>query len=293
MISSSAKMYNAVLGLVQPRRRMLKLFTKPKRSRKKPFPKSLEKNFIVNQTEILNRPVITLQGKNDSSNKHIVFFHGGGYALEITPLHWQAIKQIVTRAQCKLTYIDYPLAPENSYKETFSMIEESYKQLTRISPEDEFIFLGDSAGGGLALAFLQKMRDIGVEKIPQKTILFSPWLDMLMDNDEIRKMEDTDMYLTIEALSAAAHSYAKGEDLSHPFLSPINGKMNDLGEIYVFVGSYELFLPDCRKLKTKCENTNTKLVLKEYPQMHHDWLIAGLPETKQAIGEICTFIEEN
>jgi len=65
------------------------------------------------------------------------------------------------------------------------MVQLSYDRLTNQYPDDRFIFMGDSAGGGLALAFAQKLLDENAAIQPIKSILFSPWLDLSMQNTEI------------------------------------------------------------------------------------------------------------
>ncbi len=50
--------------------------------------------------------------------------------------------------------------------------------------------MGDSAGGGLALALAELAAEQN-EELPSKVILISPWLDTKMENvniDEVQKM---------------------------------------------------------------------------------------------------------
>ena len=81
--------------------------------------------------------------------------------------------------------------------------------------------MGDSAGGGMALALTQK---IGKEELtkPSKTILISPWLDVTMENSEIKKVQEKDKMLNAEILKLAGISYAREEnDTKNYLVSPI------------------------------------------------------------------------
>ena len=59
----------------------------------------------------------------------------------------------------KVTFIDYPLAPEHTYEKTHEIVMKHTERLQLKNYGDEFYLFGDSAGGGLALAVLQILRD--------------------------------------------------------------------------------------------------------------------------------------
>ena len=103
---------------------------------------------------------------------------------EVTKDHWDFIKKIVEDTNATVIVPDYPLAPKYTYKEVFNMMEPLYKEIVSKVDMEKFIVMGDSAGGGLALALEEKLSQEEIE-MPEKTILISPWLDTRLTNPKI------------------------------------------------------------------------------------------------------------
>ena len=192
-----------------------------------------------------------------------------------------------------MTLVDYPLAPEHTYKETFAAISGAFEKLLIHYPEDNYIFIGDSAGGGLALAFTQKLNQEKHKTRPVKVVLLSPWLDITLSNPEIRNQESLDYILTVKMLQNAGMKYSNGDNRDHYLLSPINGELEDLPETMVFYGTEELFYPDCKRLKSMIASDNQRIIFREYQKMQHDWALFPLPESKQVVDEICAFMKDH
>ena len=69
-------------------------------------------------------------------------------------------------------------------------------------------------------------------------------------------------------------------------VSPVYGSLTNLAPISVFIGTRDVFCPDCRKLRDKAMAEGVRLDYREYDGMVHDWMLGPLPEAKQAIKEI-------
>lgn len=285
----SANIVNGFLDVFNFKKMVEKSLVNPAR-RKKPFNLSrYEKSFLVSQFQVMRKPVVTLQPKTECGQQHILFFHGGAYLLEGNAMHWKLIESIALKANCKVTYIDYPLAPESTYKATFEMVQHTYDKLIIDFPNDTFMLMGDSAGGGLALAFAQKLAAENALIQPSKIILFSPWLDMTMSNPEIKKIEKSDKILSVDALCKAAQLYSGGDDLQQFLLSPINGRFEGLGETLIFYGTHEILYPDCLKLKEKTSELSN-FHFREFTGMQHDLVIFPIAEADEALEMAVEFI---
>ena len=145
--------------------------------------------------------------------------------------------------------------------------------------------MGDSAGGGFALALAQKMLTEGVVQ-PSQIILLSPWLDISLSNPLIEQLDMLDPFLGIEGLKLAAQAYAGDTSLNHYQLSPIHGPLDGLGQISLFIGTKEILLADTRKLKDLMHRKNIPLNYFEYEDMVHVWMFLNLPESKKARQQI-------
>ncbi len=289
MATISAKTLTRFLAIFNFKKLVELSLRNPSRTNNALVSKRLHKKFQLNEFQIMDKSVVTLSSKTTISNIHILFFHGGAYMLEGTSMHWKIIENIVVNANCKVSYIDYPLAPEYNYKTTFEMVQQCYDKLTIENPNDRFMLMGDSAGGGLALAFAQKLAIDNTAIQPQKLILFSPWLDMAMENSEIKKMENLDKILSVKALRDAAQHYSGGDDLHQYLLSPINGKFLGLGQTLVFYGTSEILYNDCIKLKEKTAGLGN-FHFQEFAEMQHDWVLFPIAEADKALEMAVEFI---
>jgi monoterpene epsilon-lactone hydrolase len=291
MASLQAGFISAVLRTFRIKSLLAKSLLKPPRKKGPLVPNHIKKNYLVSEQTIQGKTVATIKPKQGHSSLHLVFLHGGAYVVEGAPMHWSIIKKLIKKLQCTVSYIDYPLAPESTYRDTFKMLDEAYHQLTRQHPDDYFSLIGDSAGGGLALAFAQKLHADNAPIQPLKTVLFSPWLDITLNNPEINEIAHKDLVLDTATLKNCGHRYAGGDNREQNLLSPINGNLSGLGDVAVFYGSEELLWADCRKLEKKADNIKCNFVFFEYPDMQHDWILLPIPETQQAIDEACFFLQ--
>lgn len=279
-----------------------------------------DKRILVDKINVSGHLIYTFIKKQNNqkkeSDRHIIFFHGGGYVFEAVSGHKELIFNLIRLLDLKISFFDYPLAPENTYHQTFDMIIRGYFELCEKYPYDQFIFMGDSAGGGLALAFLQSLvqakysknilfNNLGEKigniqiKIPQKSILLSPWIDLSLSNPKIKEFEEKDPFLSYDILKKSAMLYLGSkefskDELQNPLLSPLFGDLNNLGKILVFTGTNEILYPDCLILEQKAknaQNTSIKLIVEE--DFIHDWLVFPFPKKVKTYIQIKKFINED
>lgn len=248
----------------------------------------------VHKYLVHNHKVFTLSPKNkkEGTHRHILYFHGGAYVQSFARPHWGFLSHIVNKTNCTITAPDYPLAPAHTYKDTFAMVGELYRNLIDKLGPGKFILMGDSAGGGLALALAQLMKNENMPQ-PKQIILLSPWLDLGLTNPEIKDIDPSDLFLGVEGLQLAGKSYAGDTNPDHYLLSPINGPLEGLAKISIFMGSREILVADARKLKALADGIGVSLNYYEYPGMFHTWMLLNLPESRQAKKEIINLILES
>lgn len=278
-----------VAKLVNAKRGNEKAMENPRRDTDFFNRKNFRKEFITEEEFIDSFQAITVKTE-ESLNRHVIFLHGGGYVLRAVRSHKNIVERMVKKYNLKVTFVDYPLAPEHTADKTHEVLMKAYKSVTEKNIEDEFYFFGDSAGGGLALAFLQEARDKNVIPFPEKTVLMSPWPDISMTNKEIKKFEKKDPLLPVQSLIKIGKQYAGNLDLKSPLVSPIYGNMDNLGEIMLLFGTNEVFYPDCMKLSDML-NVANGTVVEPYigKNLCHDWILAPLKETGKALDAIGEF----
>lgn len=288
-----SKIIQFVLKVFNARKQVEKQVISKKivRSKHDFVPKRIAQYYKVSNRTINAKAVATFESKTGGSRTHLFFLHGGAYVFEAGAIHWAFAQKIVQKINCKVSMIDYPLAPEDDYHLAYNMVGKAYSTLLEQYPNDDFIFIGDSAGAGLAMGFYQQLQ---LEKVqlPSKMILLSPWLDLAMSNPEAKAYEESDYLLTIKMLQAAGDYYAGNDDKSHFLLSPINGNLSDFPPTIVFYSDTELFYPDCMKLQS-IVGANGNFTFKEYHRMPHDWAMFPIAESNLVVQEICDFINRD
>lgn len=239
----------------------------------------------VGVSEIGRRRVYTLGPQARSPGQRVLYLHGGAYSVSFTSRHWSFMAWLAKATGSTVIAPDYPLSQDSGWRETFSMVRETYGKLAAGAGGQGVIVMGDSAGGGLALALAQSLRQ---DRLPQPTRLFllSPWLDVTMGNPEIPAVEPGDPVLGTEALRMAGRRYAGADDPAHALISPLFGNLTDLAPITLFTGTADILNPDARKLRDIMESYGLSLDYHEFPGMMHDWMLFGFPESAKARREI-------
>ena len=152
------------------------------------------------------------------------------------------------------------------------------------------LLMGDSAGGGLALALAEKLKLEHVA-LPAQLILLSPWLDIALENPDIAAVAPLDPFLTVQNLRLAAHAYAGSTPLSNYQLSPINGDLTGLPRISVFIGTHDIFVADARKFKRLLREQGNPINYFEYNGAIHVFALTNSPEGKQARAQIFALLK--
>lgn len=251
-----------------------------------PMPRKFRRLFHVDEQNIRGQRVWTLSPLHDQQPVHIIYTHGGAYVNPLVSQHWDIIGELVKRVGASVTVPIYPLAPEHTYQETFALLADVYTNVLHNHPDHKMVLCGDSAGGGLALAQAIHYRDLGLP-LPDRILLFSPWLDITLSNPDAAAIEPQDVMLGIPGLIQCGRWWAGGDDPRTPLLSPLYGNLTGLPPVDVFIGTAELFLPDARKLKDKISATGGSVSLKEYPGAFHVFVVAVItPEARDVFEHI-------
>lgn len=217
-----------------------------------------------------------------SSDKQIIYLHGGGYIDQPLPFHWMFLGKLQKETGATIIVPIYPKAPNHTYKESFEKVFSLYREIIQQADPTSVYLMGDSAGGGFALALAQLLLEKDLPQ-PRHIILLSPWLDITLDNPEINaELEKVDPMLGIYGAVEFGKLYAGDTDRKHYLLSPLYGKIKGLADITLFVGTREILLPDERKFKAIAEEHGVEIQYHEYPGMNHVFPVYPIPEAKQA-----------
>jgi acetyl esterase/lipase len=220
---------------------------------------------------------------------HILYLHGGAFTFAITAPQWRFIVRVIRRLGCSVTVPLYPLAPEHTCPEVFEFLLPLASELLRENRRT--VFMGDSAGGGIALALCQQLRAAELS-LPARVALISPALDLTFSDRRQPEIARVDPLLDIPGSRAAGAWYAGELPLTDPRVSPLFGELDGLPPIAVWTGTHDLLYPDAVRLKNKAQEARASVSLFEYDRLFHVWPLLRLPEGKTALEQIATFVQE-
>jgi epsilon-lactone hydrolase len=171
----------------------------------------------------------------------ILYLHGGSYILGSAKAYRNFAGQVAIHAGAAAFVADYRLAPEHTFP---AAIDDSIAAFQGLSQDFASIaVVGDSAGGGLALALAESK----LAKRPAAAVLLSPWTDLALTGDTVTSRAGADFILNKVALAAAAGQYLGPNDVRNPRASPLYGDLTGLPPISIHVGEDEILLDDSRR----------------------------------------------
>jgi monoterpene epsilon-lactone hydrolase len=252
-------------------------------------PGTVRRRLRVQRRQINGRPCYTIRPLAPASAKHVLYLHGGAYVHQIQRDHWKFIARLIGLTGCTVTVPLYPLAPSHHYDDTIAMVAATHREVLAVAPAADQVFMGDSAGGALALGLAQQLRDAGRPQ-PKEIVLLSPWLDVTMTDPALPALDARDPYLGVAGLAEAGRIYAGALDRRDPRVSPINGDPRDLGRLSLFIGTRDVLLSDARRFRALCEDAGVPLGYHEYDGMFHAWMLATIPEAERATRELARIV---
>lgn len=245
------------------------------------LPKVCRFKYNIQKKEVKGMDCYIYPGSTHS-DKQIVYLHGGAYIEQPLVFHWNFLGKLQRETGATIIVPIYPKAPHYTYKDSFERVLPLYKELIKNSEPSSIYLMGDSAGGGFALALAQLMLEKNVPQ-PRHLILLSPWLDITMENPEIDEaLEKIDPMIGIHGAREFGKLYAGNTDRKNYLLSPMYGKLKGLADITLFVGTRELILPDARKFNTIAKEQDVNIKYYEYPGMNHVFPVYPIPEAQKA-----------
>lgn len=228
---------------------------------------------------------------NSNTGKSILYLPGGAYINEPTNFHWRYIVKLAKKTGHKIYVPIYPKLPNFTHEDCYKQLDLLYLDVLRKDP-NELIFMGDSAGGGLALAFAQKLF-LASRKGPSRLILFSPWLDLSADDPAYIELETIDPMIGSLGAKMLGELWAAQVELSNPLVSPMYGPIKQLGKISIFVGTAEMLLIDAQRFHARAQSEGVEIEYYEYESMNHAFALFPIPEAEDVLNKVIYLLIED
>jgi monoterpene epsilon-lactone hydrolase len=225
----------------------------------------------------------------------ILYLHGGAYCIGSLNTHRDFAARISKASKIKTLLIDYRLTPEHPHPAAVEDAVFAYRWLLKNGySSNNIVIAGDSAGGGLAIAALVKLRDLG-EPLPATAVCLSAWTDLQLSGETMNTHIQKDPFLKPAWLQFMAKQYASNNDYRLPLISPIYADLTNFPPLLIQVGSDEILLSDSIRLAERARKAGVDVTLDVWENMWHVWhFFAGkMPESDSAINQVSNFIHEH
>jgi epsilon-lactone hydrolase len=253
----------------------------------KPEPPSLPRRVRAGLLDGTGFPVHTIASRGGDSGRRVVYLHGGSYVHNLARQQWSFAATLAWRLGATVLMPDYPLAPENSWRESFP----DMVKLTRSTADAAArgcTLIGDSSGGGYALAIAQQLALAGCPPLP--LVLIAPFLDLTMADPRCAATEAADPWHSVAWLREAGRLWAGGDDPARAELSPGFGDLSGLGPMLIFTGTRDVLWPQSRDLAAHARAAGVPVELVEKPGLIHDYPLLPIPEARPAVDRMIEFI---
>ena len=199
-----------------------------------------------------------------------LYFHGGAYVVGAAWAYRAFVSQLVARSGASAFIPDYGLGPERPFPAAF---DDGVSTCRAIAARfDHLALVGDSAGGGLALAIASHgAHDAAPSSGPQPRglALMSPWTDLSLSGASMTSKADDDPLLTREMLAAAVHNYLGEGSARDPRASPVFADLSALPPLLIHVGKDEVPLDDSTRVMERIEASGGDARVEIWASMIH------------------------
>lgn len=241
------------------------------------------RNYVSDTFKALNTDITEIQ-RNKAVNKLLIFVHGGAFISGPAKHHWDTIKEIVNHTEYTVWMCNYPKAPEHKITEISENIDAVYTAALETYPATAVTLIGDSAGGGLITALVQRILNAHKDA-PRQIILVSPVMDATMSNPQIQEIDSIDPMLGKAGVLSAKKMCAT--DLKDVRISPLYGSFDRFPNTVLFLATHDITYPDQLLVVEKLQAAGVDLRVITGNGMPHIWpFLPVMKEAKTALRQI-------
>ncbi|MEO0493075.1 MAG: alpha/beta hydrolase, partial [Actinomycetota bacterium] len=220
----------------------------------------------------------------------ILYFFGGGHVVGSPEEDIVIAAPLAVDAGARVIAVRYPLAPEHPYPAAVDTAEAAYRALLDEIGDAPLVVAGESAGGNLALALVQRARAAGL-RLPDALALLSPWGDMGFHGDSHRTNRDPTLVLGDGELETMADLYRGDTPVDDPLVSPVHADFTGFPPTLITTGTRDLLLSDCVRISAGMRADGVDVALRVWEGMWHVFeFYRELPEARASMAEICQWV---
>jgi len=251
-----------------------------------PMPASFRDRFDVEEQELEGQQVVTLHPKGATGRWHIIYFHGGGFFLPMFKEHWPLVAALVEATGASVSVPLYKVVPEHDHRPAEALADALFAHISKTWEPGRIALAGDSAGGNMAAALALRLRDAG-GAMPGRLILFAPWLDVTLEDEAARKVEDDDIMLAVDPLRIMGGWWAGSRDPKDPQVSPLYADPTGLPPTAIFQGRDDIFVIDSHSYASNAASRGADIKLYEYQGAPHVFMAVTPTREAKDVFRLC------
>jgi len=210
-------------------------------------------------------PGIWYRKKGTEPTGTILYLHGGGYVGTSPRMYAAFVAWLCRRTGCQVFVADLRLAPEFPFPAGLEDAVLVLEGLLAAGTDPARLFVaGDSSGGGLAASLMYSMHTTHHRPIAG-VMLFSPELDLLLDEPSVAGNADRD----ILPWNMPTTAYLHGRNAGSAPVSGVNQDVSGWPPTFVSFGSDEMFRDAIRLFVSHLEGAGVDTTALEEPGMFH------------------------
>ena len=221
----------------------------------------------------------------------LLYLHGGSYTLGSAKAYRNFASQIAARTNVAAFILEYPRAPEARLPVALELVNEARDWLGTHGVH-ELALVGDSAGGGLALAALtaRGFRDGAIPVVA--CVALSPWTDLNLPGSA---RDYPDPVLPIDGMLKSSEAYLGANDPTDPRGSPVFAVPAGLPPLLIQVGTDERLLDDSKRYAAAARARGNPVHLEIWEGMHHVFQAQTdvLRSSNAALDRVARFLREH
>lgn len=243
----------------------------------------------------------------------VLYLHGGGFTAGSPGVYASFCTQLSRATDARVFAAAYRLAPEHALPAAVDDAYAAYAALVRMEREGgeggsglagrcrRLVVVGDSAGGGLVVLLLQRIRMRGELPMPAAAVAMSPSVGLTASGAGSHAQNARrDQLFRIPGAFALNSAHAVGGDAAKLRDPACNGLLAPaaawarLPPLLVMASECELLRDDAIECaaKARAGGAAVRLVIK--PHVPHVWplFLDLFPEAREALGEISAFVRD-
>ena len=230
------------------------------------------------------------------ADRALFFVHGGAFVSTGIPHYIPYAEKLSRIVGARVLIFEYRWAPEHPFPAALDDAVAVYRAVLEggLGP-DRVGFVGDSCGGGIAVAALCRLRDAGVP-LPACMVGLTPWFDAEQRGDAAVNPRGMDPYVEADWIRARFRDYAgPSGDLANPLISPVRADLTGLPPLWLGGGQVDTTCDDSTRLAANAGRDGVAVTLEVEPEMIHGFQgLCGLfPEATRSVERAGAFVRRH